>query len=31
MLPEVGACFNDKVRNGDDLAMYLLNDPSPPV
>jgi aspartate aminotransferase len=26
LLPEVGACFNDKVRNGDDLAMYLLNE-----
>ncbi|MFZ1659930.1 MAG: pyridoxal phosphate-dependent aminotransferase [Flavobacteriales bacterium] len=26
LLPEVGACFNNKVRNGDDLAMYLLNE-----
>lgn len=26
VLPDVSACFNDKVRNGDDLAMYLLNE-----
>ena len=26
VLPEVSACFNDQVRNGDDLAMYLLNE-----
>ncbi|MBK9421169.1 MAG: pyridoxal phosphate-dependent aminotransferase [Flavobacteriales bacterium] len=26
VLPEVSACYNGQVRNGDDLAMYLLND-----